>query len=435
MRPASLRKRLLFSRGVARGGIRWWAFSLFTLALGACSFTYDADRKQCSANADCVALGVTNGACVDGLCQQSMQETPEASTGVSVGLVGAADAAQSPRDGASSDALLPSPGFSESQFRDGSLGDAGLAAQPGLDAEIDPRDTGRGADGQTICVGSSCPECNNNADCEQRGMLGGTCADGFCWSPAAQCAADADCLGLGPEYSGGRCLVSQCRPNPRWRCEHPASVSGPGTKTLTSLVRDSLSLNPLVGIRALVCPKLDLQCTAPIGEATTKADGILSFTVPATFAGYLKVEDAKYFPAMYALPAAFPMDGVLQPFPLLGAGLIVDALAITLGTGLDARRGHMMLIAEDCMGNALSGVAFKSPQQDARTVQFYVRDLLPSTSASQTAEIGNGGYLNFPAGAAVITLEQVASTLKLNTVSVVVRAGYISVAYVRPELR
>jgi hypothetical protein len=69
------------------------------------------------------------------------------------------------------------------------------------------------------------------------------------------------------------------------------------------------------------------------------------------------------------------------------------------------------------------------------TVQFYVQDLLPSTQAKQTAEAGNGGYLNFPPGTAMISVTGVANNLKLATVSVVVRPGFISVAYIRPEAR
>jgi hypothetical protein len=68
-------------------------------------------------------------------------------------------------------------------------------------------------------------------------------------------------------------------------------------------------------------------------------------------------------------------------------------------------------------------------------VQFYVRDLLPSTSATDTADVGNGGYLNFPAGTAVISLKMSKTKLDLNTVSIVVRPGFISVAYIRPEQR
>jgi len=126
---------------------------------------------------------------------------------------------------------------------------------------------------------------------------------------------------------------------------------------------------------------------------------------------------------------------MLQPFPLLGSGVIIDALAAALGAGIDPKRGHLMLIAEDCMGAALAGVSFMSPQRDAQTVQFYVRDLLPSTTAMDTAEVGNGGFLNFPSGTAVINVGQTKARLDLATVSVVVRPGYISVAYIRPRAR
>ncbi len=207
------------------------------------------------------------------------------------------------------------------------------------------------------------------------------------------------------------------------------------TKRLTVLVRDSLSLSGVTNLRASVCQKLDLQCAAPVAEAMTNAEGYLEFSVPANFAGYLKVEDGRFFPAMYFLPAALPANGTLQPFPLLKSGLIIDALAFALGAGIDPMRGHMMLIAEDCLGDALPGVSFKSPQQDASTVQFYVRDLLPLTDATETGDVGNGGYLNFPAGTAVISLERLQDNLQLTTVSVVVRAGFISVAYIRPDLR
>jgi hypothetical protein len=299
-----------------------------------------------------------------------------------------------------------------------------------FDANIGAPDAGADA-----CSSAACPECAQNADCERRGMIGGICADGRCWAAVPECRADADCAARGVEYVGGRCLSMQCRPNPRWRCEPPPPPPETDIKQLHILVRDSLSLDPLPNIKALICPKLDLSCSAPIGQANTQADGQLSLTVPANFAGYLKVEETSYQPAMYFLPPVFPADGVLQPFPLLKSGIIIDALALALGAGIDPKRGHLMLIAEDCQGTALPGVRFSSPQRDAMTVQFYVRDLLPSTSATETAEVGNGGYLNFPAGTAVLNLTKVDDGLKLTTVSVLVRANFISVAYIRPDRR
>jgi len=243
-------------------------------------------------------------------------------------------------------------------------------------------------------------------------------------------------MGQGPEFEGGRCVMSQCRPNPRWRCEAMQSTSTTDQKELTVLVRDSLSLSPISMVHIVACAKLDLTCANPVADATTDRAGQLKITVPATFAGYLQqTERTDYANAMYFLPTAFPEDGVLEPFPLLTAGAIIDALATSLGAQTDPTRGHLMLIAEDCDGMALPGVTFMTPQADDKTVQFYVRDLLPSTSAKSTAEIGNGGYLNFPAGTAVINVDRVEGMLHLTTVTVVVRAGFISVAYMRPMLR
>jgi hypothetical protein len=43
--------------------------------------------------------------------------------------------------------------------------------------------------------------------------------------------------------------------------------------------------------------------------------------------------------------------------------------------------------------------------------------------------------LNFPTGTALISLKMPATGLDLTTASVVVRAGFISVAYIRPMNR
>jgi hypothetical protein len=403
--PAQPRALGRWSKG-ALGRARVAGF--FLVLCTACSVRFDADRQQCASSEDCAGHGFAASTCVEGLCQPlitdaaSSPATIEAGTGV----------------GSPSDASI----FDASPPADGNVprGDA----NPAPDADTAP------------CQGPTCPECVTNDDCVRRGIVGGTCADSICWpAPKAECTTDAECVQRGPEYEGGRCLAMSCRPNPRWRCERQEAPQGTDMRTLRVLVRDSISLDPMPGVRALACQKLDLQCAAPVTEATTNAEGDIVVTVPGDFAGYLQIQHPRYFPAMYFLPAAYPADGRLQPFPLLASGIIGDVLAIALGSGLDAERGHMMLISEDCLGAALPGVAFKSPQQDMSTVQFYVQDLLPSTDAKQTAEAGNGGYLNFPPGTAMISVAGVANNLKLATVSVVVRPGFISVAYIRPETR
>lgn len=390
------------------------------LWLGACSVLLHADDKQCKTDADCVQLGIVNGVCRLDVCQLG---APVSST---------TDAVIASQAGAQSLPAPPSPtGVIGVAGVAGVAGAAGVAAASSAAAGVVAA-AGSAAPTDPGCRPGACPECSTAADCPG----GGLCVEGLCFASMPECSVDADCKTRGTEFDGGRCVTGECRPNPRWRCEKPAEPASAELRPLQLLVRDSLSLDPIPKLAVVACPKLDLKCTMPIASATTDDAGQLKIELPGNFAGYLQqTESSKYAPAMYFLPPVFPADGVLQPFPLLTAGAIIDALAFALGTAQDPSRGNLMLISEDCLGMALPGVTFSSPQSDAKTVQFYVRDTLPSTAAKDTAEIGNGGYLNFPVGPAVINLDMQASKLHLATASVVVRAGFISVAYIRPQTR
>jgi len=401
--------------------------------VGACSVMVDADRVQCVSDQDCTGRGAAfaSSICENAVCRVATCKT---------GLVCDGESSR-PRP----DASVPRDAGRDGGRNPGA--DAGRDARIAVDASEGPTQDPISGDipnspidsPQTPDAGVDevpTAECERDTDCVALGKETAMCVDSVCWTPGEvnQCTEDPECGMLGPEYVGGKCVSAVCRPNPRWRCERPIEVSPTQLVKLEVLVRSSLSLAPIKDIRALVCDKLDLTCASPLAELDTGSSGILRFEVPASFAGYIQFDDPEWVPALYFLPNALPADGVLQPAPLMPNG-VVDALAVSIGSRIDDTRGHMMLIAEDCYGAALPGVTFASPVQDSKTIQFYVRDLLPTTSAKETAEIGNGGYLNFPPGNAVITLTLNKSKLRLTTSSVVVRPGYITVAYLRPELR
>lgn len=412
------------------------------LACPACSLLIRTDIAQCATNADCEERGLASAVCVEHVCKRQAASAVSGSAGSTPsGVPPATSPPPETADAVSGsagrapamDAGTRSSGQESTPTLTGTSGSSGAASARASSGAGSPA---AGSGGP--CAGAACPQCSVDADCERLGMPNATCANALCWAAAAQCSKDDECAARGPEFLGGKCLAMQCLPNPRWRCE-AESVNAMTTsekRTLKLLVRDSLSLDPVTNLHVVACQKLDLTCTHPITDATTGMDGYLSITLPANFGGYLQQSERReYAPAMYFMPAVFPEDGMLQPFPLLGSGVVIDALAAALGGTIDPRRGNLMLIAEDCMGMALAGVTFSSPQKDMQTVQFYVRDLLPSTTATDTAEIGNGGFLNFPAGTAVINLKHAKMMLDLATVSIVVRAGYISVAYIRPRSR
>ena len=295
---------------------------------------------------------------------------------------------------------------------------------------------GTGKAGAGGCSGQSCAECTSDLDCQVRGVVNGTCIGSRCFARPSQCGADADCASRGPEFVGGRCDAMQCMPNPKWRCEPPPPPAVPGVTQFTIPVVDALSRAMVPNVHIVACNKLDVMCMQQVADATTGSDGRAKITVPANFMGYFQVTERRdYAPAMYFLPTTVPANGVLPNFPLLASGAIINALAVGLGAGLDPTRGHMMLIANDCFTATQGGVKFTSPQADRSTVQFYVRDQLPSPTAMDTPPTGEGGYLNFPAGTALITATEVKSMLELATVSVLVRPGFITVSYILPMQR
>jgi hypothetical protein len=284
------------------------------------------------------------------------------------------------------------------------------------------------------CQGPNC-ECTADADCSARGITGGTCVEGRCWEPETQCKVDDDCSARGAEFMGGRCQDKQCQPNPRWRCEPPAPGSASDTRELTLPVIDALQLAPVANVSIVACNKLDYTCMQPMASAKTGMDGKAKLMVPANFSGYMQqTERTDFVPAMYFMPALLPEDGVLSNFPLV-ASAAFSGLAIALGTSVNRDRGHAMLIVEDCKGAALAGITFTSPQADMASTQFYVRDQIPTASANDTPPEGDGGYANLPAGVVEITASDMKTGLVINTVTVLIRAGAITTAYIRPASR
>jgi len=428
-----------------RGGSERWQASLIAICVmcQACSLLLDTARMQCNLDADCAAHGLVSSVCVEHVCQR-MDAAAAAAVSMSMPIVSesvpAIQVGGEPERGAA--AGVPSAGAAgQSVTRPAPRADAagagvGGAAGAGAGAGARAPVASAGAGGSAPCPGAGCPECATDADCELRGISKGTCSGSICFAPKAQCATDKDCEALGAEYVGGRCASSACLPNPRWRCEVPASQSAIETRTFTVPLLDALSLAPVPNVALTACQKRDVTCARPVATGKTGSDGKLKIELPVNFSGYVQQsERSDYMPALYFFPSVIPDDGVLNDFPLLSSGAVFNGLASALGTRADSTRGHMILVAEDCSGMYLPGIVFSSPQQDAQTVQFYVQDQLPSLTLKETLAPGQGGYLNFPPGTIAVDVKQVKTGLILATVTLVVRAGFVTVAFMRPQPR
>lgn len=425
----------------------FWRFAPvwgFACILGSsCSILLDSSRMQCVTDSDCRAVGLLDGMCVDNVCRPSAsvigsEASAAQSTGgvPSAGLGGTADpgssgapsgGARSPEAPRAGDSVRPAT-RTMTRNPDDDGGTGGVPVETGT--------AGTGASGQpaTICAGGKC-ECAKDPDCVALGIVGGTCVEGQCWTPETQCETDDECTTRGPEYVGGRCNNKQCQPNPLWRCEPPPPASDSDQRELILRVIDALQQSPLNNVPILACNKLDLMCMTPMAKASTGMDGKAHLMVPATFAGYMQsTERTDYVSALYFMPALLPENGELSNFPLIPSTAFTG-LGLALGAQIDRERGHAMLIVEDCKGAALAGITFTSPQADMKTTPFYVRDQIPTTSAKDTPPEGDGGYVNLPPGVVEITASDVKTGLVINTVTVLIRPGMVTTAYIRPASR
>lgn len=402
---------------------------------GSCSLLLNSTEKQCFSDNDCSERGLAGAMCVANLCLP-LGSTKNGVTGVAVsGATNMSNAGVSGTSEHNVADMVTSTGGAGDIAVAGTVGSGGRVAVGGVGGESSVMAASAGAGG---CSGSSCGgECSTDADCEPTRGVGATCSDSKCFAPQPQCDADGDCATRGPEYVGGRCADRQCLPNPKWRCDPPPMYAPTDMIDLIVSPIDALQLTLVPNVPFVACSKLDYTCSQPVVSGMTGMDGTGTIKVPAMFAGYIQQNQrSDYTPGMFFLPGPLPMDGKLRNFPIIPS-TATGGLALALGAALDSTRGHIMLVAEDCMGTALAGIVFSSPQADSKTVQFYVRDQVPTNvmSAPDTPAEGDGGYLNLPAGTVLISAKDRKTGLDLATVTVLIRAGYISVSYIRPIAR
>jgi hypothetical protein len=251
-------------------------------------------------------------------------------------------------------------------------------------------------------------------------------------SERVQCSTDADCAGRGPAFSGSTCVDSLCQaPDPRWGClSEPASPrSDPGPFIVTMHLQDLLNQQPLSGVKADVCTKVDVSCSTPRFSTASDDAGVVTLEIAAAFSGFVSFEltDA-LTPTLYFFNPPVDHDQEI-PALSLSSPLARGALLSQLGASVD--RGDILLSAFDCTGVAAADVTFALTPANAEAVPYYLVNGLPNTSAAATDSTGYGGFANLTAGTWTIT-GHVADAGTLPPLSLVVRGGSISWSRLTP---
>lgn len=246
-----------------------------------------------------------------------------------------------------------------------------------------------------------------------------------------QCSTTADCSRHGAAFANAVCLDAFCEANPAWSCLdsegalRASSTSSPSYDLQLTLL-ELVSHEPLVGVSALLCRKLDVDCMAPLGPASASGrDGKLGFSVPAGFDGYVLLRDKQIMPTLFFFGAKVSHSEQLPPVPLPSSA-VVASLTQQTGTPIESGHGLIVVQTNDCERRLSAGVSVSTEDGDEFTRPFYWIGGLPTTGAKTTDGAGFAGLVNAPEGAVAVTGTLAEGGRKLTTTGLLVRSGYLT---------
>jgi hypothetical protein len=111
--------------------------------------------------------------------------------------------------------------------------------------------------------------------------------------------------------------------------------------------------------------------------------------------------------------------------PLFHPAILNQFAMLGMKTAL-ADRGHVLLIAYDCLRRPAQGVRLVSSDADQQSSSFYVLKRIPSLTATETDSSGRAGFINLPAGSVSLASEIAANGRRIAAVSILVRPGAIT---------
>jgi hypothetical protein len=281
--------------------------------------------------------------------------------------------------------------------------------------------------------------CTSNEDCEIAGHCAYACVTLDC---RAACLAKTD---AGPAVMTtvidvGFDCYSACHLGHYWPCvgkiswPHPKSTNDAVTLTV---IDPSHNDAPYAGLVVKACNAADSACADVLAAATTNNAGVAQLTLPTLptygygFQGYFDVSSpsGEVFPYLYFL--SFPLS---EENAVLGLAIpltadFLSAMSLVNATP-DPQRGHIAVVANDCLLVGASGVTVSADGLDGGA--FYSQNGLPNATASATDNSGLVYFFNLVPGQYILHATPSDVGRVTSTVRVLVRAGALSVATALP---
>jgi hypothetical protein len=242
-----------------------------------------------------------------------------------------------------------------------------------------------------------------------------------------QCYVDDDCRTRGGSFENATCVDNVCVADPAWACV--GQLSWPPAESrkfnVTIHIRDLITDEPTANVSARLCRKLDTTCAQPLpGDFLGNTLGDLTLRVDGGFDGYAEIRAPDKMPGLYFFYPPIADDREIPFVPLFHPAILNQFATLGMKMTLPDR-GHILLIAYDCLRRPAEGVHLTSPNADDKSSTFYVVKSLPSLQGTETDSSGRAGFINLPAGSVTVG-SQLGDGRQVSNVSVLVRPGAIT---------
>lgn len=229
-------------------------------------------------------------------------------------------------------------------------------------------------------------------------------------------------------------IVEPASAGPDWSClgqSTPRTVSG--TVSYEGPVRDLATFRILDDVVVRFCQSGDEPCASPVLSATA-TNGIVSFSIEASFDGYIELESPGMVPALIELSRPIGAMRTLTELRMVDAATL-DAFATQLNASVDAALGHALFWAQDCAGQRASGVSVEAlGELSPSTRNYYVVDFkLPSDAVDQTDVSGGGGFINLPAKGMTFDARRSSSQALVSRFPGRIRPGQVTFLAIEPD--
>jgi hypothetical protein len=200
---------------------------------------------------------------------------------------------------------------------------------------------------------------------------------------------------------------------------------------VTINLKDLITYQPVAGVAARLCRKLDTKCEQPILDGRqSDALGKLVLQTPLGFDGFAELTSPGALTGLYFFypPVTEPREVPLVPILPMSE---LSTFAQLVGAEILQGRGHLVIGTYDCTHAPAASISFSSAEADSQSLPFYLIKGVPSSKANATDSSGYGGIINLLPGAATLS-GNLSSGQTLGIESMLIRADTITYTTLLP---